>query len=176
MNVYFKKEDTVDIFVKTLKKELSLQQEVKRLRKQLTSALKMYHPEEKYGLRAMISAYLRANIPPSTFLERASNVLKLHNESMQEALLLKKQRKEVDEWVSTTLDSACSRLSAENAFFLKQGILAYENWKAKEDGRPSELKPHKLMGHPALLNPAEALRLIDMFKEFTPKMIQQKAM
>ena len=173
MNMYFQNEDKVSVFVNTLKKELSLQSEVKRLRKQLTSAMAKYYPEEKCGLRAMLSGTLKAEVSPQYFIERATIALKLHNESMQAILLLKKQKKQIEEWVTSSLEDTCSKLSPEDAFFLKQGIRAYENWKAKEDGRPSEMKSHKLLGYPALLSPVEVLRLIDKFKEITPTQIQQ---
>ena len=153
------------VFWDKLAEEFALIGEAAKIKKHLKAALKCYYPEEKRGIRASISGLIKASdhLPPHSIIEKGNKILSVHNNVQMKFNKLKKDRAKAEFWVETKSKEFLAGISPESAFLIKQGILAFKNWTAKEDGRPSEKVCHKLLGYPVMLEPAEFLALLDTF-------------
>jgi len=169
-----KPEQRLDSFFGSLQNELELKNQAKELQKQLSVALKLYHPEER-GLRSCISGLLKAQgkMSCSWFVERSKNVLRLHQEFHSYRMQVKEERKKVDAWILNESREYMKNISPKSAFFIKSAIQAYENWKAEKDGRQSEKQPHVLLGYSEKLSSTDLLCLLEKLeKQNLPRQIK----
>jgi hypothetical protein len=161
-----KLEQRLDSFFGSLQNEFEMRNQAKELQKQLSAALKLYRPEER-GLRAYISGLLEAQsgIACSWFVERAKNVLRLHQELHSHRMRVKEERKKADAWIQNESKEYMKNISPKSGFFLKAAIQAYENWKAEQDGRSDDIQVHILLGYSEYLSSTDLLCLLEKLEK-----------